>query len=312
MRKTDTAMLSATATITTSWWKKPSFRKKLVPWLFMLPILLLHFIVIVGPATSSLYYSLTEWSGMGAAKFVGLENYRHLLFENTSFKAALLHNVIWLAFFLTVPFFMALLGASQLAPIRRGGMFFRTALFVPYVLPGIIAANLGRYFLSPRLGIGAQLAKIGIKGLDIAYLGNPKTALLSVAFIDNWHYWGFLMVLFLTAMQSIPKELYEAARIDGASRRQEFLHITLPGIRPTVVFMFLMMAIWSVLVFEYVWILTQGGPAGATEVLGTMVYKQAFTRFNAGYAAAIGLSMSFLAAIFLSIYGILKRRGWDI
>jgi raffinose/stachyose/melibiose transport system permease protein len=134
----------------------------------------------------------------------------------------------------------------------------------------------------------------------------------TVAFVDNWHWWGFLMVLFLAAMQNIPHELYEAARIDGASRWQEFWHITLPGIRPTLTFMILMSAIWSFLVFDYIWILTQGGPAGASEVLGTLVVKNAFYRFEAGYAAAIGLTMSALAGVMISIFLVLRRRGWEI
>ena len=177
----------------------------------------------------------------------------------------------------------------MLARIQRGSMFIRTSLFVPYVLPAVITASIWRNLMSPTLGIGAQLAKFGIPGLDVAWLGQPNTALISIAFVDNWHFWGFLMVLFLSAMQSIAPELYEAARIDGATRWQEFRHITIPGIRPTIVFMLLMVAIWSFLVFDYVWILTQGGPAGASEVLGSLVYKEAFMRFEAGYASRSGL-----------------------
>jgi raffinose/stachyose/melibiose transport system permease protein len=120
------------------------------------------------------------------------------------------------------------------------------------------------------------------------------------------------MVLLLTAMQAIPTERYEIARLDGATRAQEFRYITLPGIQPTLVFMLLMTSIWSFLVFDYVWILTQGGPAGSSEVLGTLVYKEAFTRFNAGYAAAIGLSMSCFAGIIIALFIALRRRGWEI
>ena len=134
----------------------------------------------------------------------------------------------------------------------------------------------------------------------------------AVAFVDNWHWWGFLMVLFLAAMQNIPADLYEAARIDGANPWQEFWNVTIPGIRPTLVFMLLMTAIWSFLVFDYIWILTQGGPAGASEVLGTLVIKNAFFRFEAGYGAAIGLTMSFLAGIMILIFVLLRRRGWEI
>ena len=110
------------------------------------------------------------------------------------------------------------------------------------------------------------------------------------------------MVLFLASMQNIPPDLYEAARLDGASRWQEFRDVTLPGIRPTLVFMILMTTIWSFLTFDYIWILTQGGPAGASEVLAVLVFKEAFRNFDAGYAAAIGLTMSFFVGCVIAIF----------
>jgi raffinose/stachyose/melibiose transport system permease protein len=261
---------------------------------------------------TGVYYSLTDWSGIGPANFIGLENFRRLFFEDAAFGRALGNNIIWMIFFLIVPFSLALLASSLLARIRRGGMFYRTILFIPYLLPSVVTATIWRNLLSPRLGLGAQLTHIGIPGLDIAFLGRSDTALMAIAFVDNWHYWGFLMVLFLTAMQSIPMELYDAAKIDGANRWQEFRHVTLPGIRPVVLFMLMMTAIWSFLVFEYIWILTQGGPAGASEVLGTLVYKNAFNRFEAGYGAAQGVTISMFAGFIVLMFILLRRRGWEI
>ena len=278
----------------------------------MLPIMLIHVIVVIGPSAGAVYYSLTDWSGVGAGEFIGLANYRKILFEDMDYRRGFLNNLSWLAFFLTVPFIVSLFTASMLARIRRGSMAIRAVLFIPYVLPAVITASIWRNLLSPTLGIGPLLASWGIPGLDKAFLGQPETALISIAFVDNWHFWGFLMVLFLSAMQSIPPELYEAGRIDGATRWQEFRFITLPGIRPTIVFMLLMVSIWSFLVFDYIWILTQGGPAGASDVLGTLVYKQAFMRFEAGYASAIGLTMSFLAGLVILLFQYLRRRGWEI
>ena len=283
-----------------------------IPWLFILPILLIHIFVVAIPALTGVYYSLTDWSGIGAANFIGLENFRKLIFEDTAFRQALGNNITWMIFFLTVPFVLALFASSLLSRIRRGGMVYRTVLFIPYLLPSVVTATIWRNLLSPRLGVGAQLAHIGITGFDIAYLGRPNTALLSIAFADNWHYWGFLMILFLTAMQSISMELYDAAKIDGANRWQEFLFVTLPGIRPVVLFMLMMTAIWSFLVFDYVWILTQGGPAGSSEVMGTLVYKNAFNRFEAGYGAAQGITISFFAGFIILLFVFLRRRGWEI
>lgn len=287
------------------------FRKKLVPWLFITPILLLHLVVVIGPSLAAFYYSLTDWSGIGAAEYIGLENFRDLL-GDSNYWTAMRHNTMWLAFFLTVPFLMALVSAALLAQVRRGSMAFRTILFIPYILPSVIIVSIWRNLLSPRMGVGAQLAAAGIPGLDRAFLGETSTALLTIAFIDNWHFWGFLMVLFLAAMQNIPPALYDAAKIDGANRRQEFWHITVPGILPTLAFMLLMTGIWSFLVFDYVWLLTQGGPAGSSEVMATYLYKQAFNRFEAGYASAIGLTMSLFAGFIISIFGLFRRRGWGI
>lgn len=295
-----------------SWRKRAFFRKKILPWLFVTPILFLHIVVIVGPAVSAAYYSLTDWSGIGDATFIGLDNFRRIVFEDSSYKSAFVNNLIWLGLFLTVPISIALLGASFLAPLRRGALFFRMTLFIPYVLPSVIVANLWRTLLDPDRGIVGWLNERGVPGTNIALLGRENTALPTIAFIDNWHWWGFLMVLFLAGMQNIPRDLYEAARLDGANRWQEFRDVTIPGIRPVLVFMILMTAIWSFLTFDYIWILTQGGPAGASEVLSVLVYKNAFRTFQAGYASAIGLTMSFFVAIIICIFIVLRRRGWEI
>ena len=294
------------------WSRHRLFSNVVIPWLFILPILVIHIFVVALPALSGVYYSLTEWSGIGEAKFIGLENFRRLFFEDEAFRRALGNNVVWLLFFLTVPFALALLASSLLARIRSGGMIYRTVLFIPYLLPSVVVAMIWRNLMNPRMGLGAQLANIGIPGLDVALLGRTDTALLSIAFIDNWHFWGFLMVLFLTAMQAIPMELYDAAKIDGANRWQEFRYVTLPGIRPVVLFMLMMTAIWSFLVFEYIWILTQGGPAGSSEVLGTLVYKNAFNRFEAGYGAAQGVTISMFAGMIILSFVYVRRRGWEI
>ncbi len=293
-------------------WQSAVYRKKIVPWLFVLPILLINASVVLGPAIAAVYYSLTEWSGVGAATFIGLENYRQLLFHDASFRHAFRNNVIWLGMFLTVPIAMALVAAALLAPIRRGAILYRMALFLPYVLPSVVTAFIWRSLMNPDRGLGAQLKEWGIGGLDRAFLGDPQTVLPAIGFVDNWHWWGFLMVLFLAAMQNIPPDLYEAARLDGANRWQEFRDVTLPGIRPTLVFMILMTSIWSFLTFDYIWILTQGGPAGASEVLSVLVVKNAFYRFEAGYAAAIGLTMSVLVGFIIGIFVFLRKRGWEI
>ena len=293
-------------------WQTAFYRRKVIPWMFVLPILLLNVAVVIGPAVASVYYSMTDWSGVGAAEFTGLANYRQLFFDDPAFWHAFRNNVVWMAMFLTVPIAMALLAASLLAPIRRGAIFYRMTLFLPYVLPSVVTAAIWRGLLHPDRGLGAELADLGIGGLDKAFLGDPATVLPTIGFVDNWHWWGFLMVLFLASMQNIPPDLYEAARLDGANRWREFRDVTLPGIRPTFVFMILMTSIWSFLTYDYIYILTQGGPAGASEVLAILVVKNAFQRFEAGYASAIGLTMSVFVGVVISIFLVLRRRGWEI
>lgn len=281
-------------------------RYYVVPWLFMIPILGLHAFVVVIPALQGVYYSFTDWSGIGEAEFIGLRNFEELFFEDQSYIDALSRNVQWMIFRVTIPFAFALFGASLLARVKRGAMFYRTALFMPFILPSIVTATIWRYLYNPRYGLPTLV------GYDKALLGQSDTALWAIAFADNWQFWGFLMVLFLTAMQGIDPVLYDAAKVDGANRWQEFWNVTLPGIRPVVLFMMMMVMIWAFLVFDYVFILTGGGPAGATEVISIDIYKNAFQRFEAGYAAAQGMTICLFAGLVVSAFAFLRKRGWDI
>jgi raffinose/stachyose/melibiose transport system permease protein len=286
-------------------------KKKIGAWGFVAPILILHAFAILIPAIAGIYYSFTAWSGIGEAQWVGLDNYSRLM-EDQNFHAALGNNLKWLLFFWTVPFVFAIVAASLLAQVKRGALLFRLVYFIPYVLPSVVVGSLWRFLLHPDDGLPGLATTLGIPGFDRALLGQSETALLTVAFVDNWHYWGFLTTLLLVAMQGVPKDLYEAARLDGANYFRQLIHVTIPGIRPTLIFMFMMTGIWSFMVFDYVWVMTGGGPAGASEVIGTVIYKTAFRNFEVGYAAAQGVSVAFLALSILLLFTLLRRRGWDI
>ncbi len=288
------------------WTRYRLMRYYIVPWLFLIPILGLHAFVVVIPAMQGVYYSFTDWSGIGEAKFIGLRNFEEMFFEDQSYIDALSRNIQWMIFRMIVPFSFALFGASLLAKVKRGAMIYRTALFMPFILPSIVTATIWRYLYNPRFGLPTLV------GYDKALLGQSDTALWAIAFADNWQFWGFLMVLFLTAMQGIDPVLYDAAKVDGANRWQEFWHVTLPGIRPVVLFMMMMVMIWAFLVFDYVFILTGGGPAGATEVIAIDIYKNAFQRFEAGYAAAQGMTICLFASLVVGGFAFLRKRGWDI
>lgn len=283
----------------------------LIAWAFMLPFFLVNFVVVLGPSLSTFYYAFTDWSGVGPAHFIGLANFVQL-FHDADFHQAVIYNLLWVGMFLTVPIALGLLGAFLLSQIRHFQLLFRAIYFIPYIIASVVNAAVWQQLLDPQQGLAFALDRLGIHWLDNVYfLGDKKLALASVAFVDNWHFWGFLVVIFLAAMQSIDAELYNAARVDGASGWRQFYHITLPGIRSTLGLALLLVTVWSLLVFEYPFIMTQGGPAGATQVMTILLYKDAFALNEPGYAAAMGLCISLLAIVVALIFVILRRKGWE-
>lgn len=291
--------------------KSRRWRRTMVPWLFLTPLLILNLIVIIVPSVLSIRYAFTDWSGLGDAKWIGLANFQEM-FRDTVFWKAIWNNFRWTVVFLTVPVCMSLLGAALLVPIKKGQMLYRTLFFIPYVLASVVNAYIWKLLLNPVFGVGPWLAERGIPFLDVRFFGNAATSLYAVAFVDNWHFWGFLVVLYLAAMHAVDFELFEAARLEGANRWQEFVHVTLPGIRPTLVFTLIMIMIWSFLVFDYIYLITNGGPAHSSEVLATLTYNTAFYSFRVGYATAIGLTMTFFSALFVCLFVVLRRLGWEV
>ena len=139
-------------------WRRKFLRNVLIPWIFIAPLLALHIYVVTIPAAQGIYMSMTDWKGVGRdANFVGLENYRELFFEDESFGKALGNNIIWMAFFLTAPFILALFAATMLSQIKRGGMVYRSILFIPYVLASVVTITIWKNLLNPQKGIGAAL-----------------------------------------------------------------------------------------------------------------------------------------------------------
>ncbi|MCK6576532.1 MAG: sugar ABC transporter permease [Anaerolineae bacterium] len=280
-------------------------------WAFVLPVLLLNLVVVVIPSVAGLAVAFTDWTGYNVPNFVGLANFQRL-FQDEIFFLALKNNLVWTVMFLTAPIFVGLLGAYILSTIRHGQMFFRVVYFIPYVVASVVNTQMWRQLLNPRVGIGPLLAERGITFLDFPIFGTRETSLFGVAFVDAWHFWGFLVVLYLSAMSAVDVELYEVARLDGASRFQQFRFVTLPSIRPTLVFTILMIIIWSSTTFDYVYMLTAGGPANSSELMSTYLYDNAFSRFDAGYAATIGMMMSLWVALAVAGFVYLRRRGWEI
>ncbi|MBK8025095.1 MAG: sugar ABC transporter permease [Chloroflexi bacterium] len=280
-------------------------------WAFVFPVIFLNLVVVVIPSIAGLAVAFTDWTGYNVPSFIGLANFQRL-FQDDIFFLALKNNLVWTAMFLTAPILVGLMGAYILSTIKRGQMIFRVMYFIPYVVASVVTTQLWRQLLHPRVGIGPFLAEIGITFLDFPIFGTRETALFGVAFVDAWHFWGFLVVIYLSAMSSVDTELYEVARLDGATRFQQFRFVTLPSIRPTLVFTILMIIIWSSTTFDYVYMLTSGGPANSSELMSTYLYDNAFNRFDAGYAAAIGMMMSLWVALAVAGFVYLRKRGWEI
>lgn len=279
-------------------------RSRLKGTCFILPAFIWHFCIIVVPACSMFYYALTQWNGLGTPKFIGLDNFKRML-HDTSFLFAIRNNLIWMALFLIIPLILGLGVALIFTKIGKIQMPLRTLCFLPYVISAAVSGKIFTVFYSPYSGIATIFDKLGIKSLaNFAPLGDRGQALYASAFVDNWHWWGFVMVLMMSALHQVSPDLYEAADLEGAGFFQKLIHVTIPQIKPTITSYFIFVIIATFTTFDYVWIMTQGGPAGATELLSTRIYKANFLTYESGYSSAMSLSVCLFA---LSIYLILNH-----
>ncbi len=291
---------------------KSAKRKKshLVAYWFILPAFLIHCCVVTLPSLSTLVMSLFDWNGLGKAKFIGFQNFVEIFTKDSVVKMAVIHNLEWLAVFITVPLILGFFVAILVSRIRRGQMFLRTVYFLPYVISAVVAGKIWTAYMNPFYGLNTIFAKLGLESLSkVLWLGDPKIALFSVAFVDNWHWWGFVMVLFLGALQQVDPTLYEAARVDGANGFQELIHVSIPGIRQTIAFILIMTVMWSFLTFDYVYVMTNGGPANSTEIMATWIYKNAFVKYRAGYANALCVLQSGICVLLYFFQKWVSKRG---
>jgi raffinose/stachyose/melibiose transport system permease protein len=272
-------------------------------WPYLTPLIVINVLVMAGPAVASVYYSFTNWNGIGAARFTGLANYKHL-FSDPEFGTALWHNVLWTLVFLTVPIAIALIGADALARTRRFRRTLSAIFLLPYIMSVVVSASLWQELYASGFGIRALAT--------LTPLGNPNLSLWAVALANIWAWWGFLVVVFLAAMQTVPAELHEAAALDGAGWLWRLRSVTLPGIRPTVFFMLVMSVIWSFLVFNWVFIMTGGGPGDSTQVVASLLYQDAFQDQQVGYAAAMAIVLGILASVVSGGYVLARRLGWEV
>jgi raffinose/stachyose/melibiose transport system permease protein len=271
--------------------------------LFVLPTLIINVVIIAIPAMLTAVLAFFEWDGISIPVFVGLDNFS-ALWDDSVFWTALTNNIIWTLIFLIVPIGMGLLAATMMLVVRRGSSFFQVIYFLPVVIATAITGRVWQGMIySPVTGVTGLLQRLG---LDIANpLTETSSALYGIAVVDLWHWWGFLCVIFFAALRQVPAEQIEASRIEGATFLQTIRYVLIPGIMPTIMLMMIMTVIWSFLVFDFVYILTQGGPAYSSEVLSTFAYRSAFYDLAVGKAAAISVVISLfgLAATILYIRG---------
>ena len=290
------------------------FKRKLVPYTFITLPLLLYLIFYLIPSFQSFYLGFFEFNGYSPTKiFIGLENYREILFEDKLFVRAITNNLYWTIGSLILPLSIGLVLAVVFNSKGISGRnFFRTAIFLPYVLSVIVISLLWAEIYNPQNGIINKLIEL-ITGnpSHFAFLGNPKTALISVLIAATWSAVGFYMVIFYAGLQTIPEELYEVAQIEGASWLQSLIYITVPMLREVLTVMIVITVIGSFKVFDIIYTMTHGGPLYATEVTATRMISEAFTYSRFGYAAAYSCLIFLVIAAFSFIYLWLNRRQVD-
>ncbi|MBU8748082.1 carbohydrate ABC transporter permease [Bacillus subtilis] len=264
-------------------------QNKIIPYLFLVPALVFLLFVYI-PIFENVFLSLFQWSSFSPEKtFIGLKNYVEL-FHDPVFYQALTNNVLYAVISIVCQVFGGLILAAVLEDklVRKWSPFFRTVFFLPVVISMTVIALLFDFIYNPETGLLNQLLQaVGLDQLTRAWLGDDSTAMLSVIFVSQWQSVGYIAMLYIVSIQKIPDELYEAARLDGAGKIQQFFHITVPQTKEMSFVAVVMTLTGAFTVFNEPYILTGGGPGNASEVLSTFLYKSAFTKDMMGYASAI-------------------------
>ncbi len=279
-------------------------------YLYLLPALVIYCSVVVYPVLYSLYLSFFKWNGIAPVKkFVGLKNYIDLFTKDSVFMTALRNNVLWIVLTMVFTVSLALLFAVILNMKFRGRTVVRGILYFPYTLSGVIVAVTWQWIYHPQLGLlNNFLEAIGKSEWMFPVLAETKTAFVAVFIAGLWHYIGQPMILFLAGLATIPRELVEAAHIDGANNVQSFFHITLPLLKETTLIVFATQIISSMKVYDIVYAMTGGGPAQSTQTLATWMVTQTFTFTKLGTGTAIAWIMVLISSVIVVPYVIYQAR----
>jgi raffinose/stachyose/melibiose transport system permease protein len=283
---------------------------RLTIFLFLLPAFVLFLLFIVYPIFRAVYFSLFNWNGMGPATvFIGLNNFKQILTDQV-FMKAVANCLLIVLLSLTIQLPLALMLAIMVGRDLPGRAFFRAIFFMPYVISEVITAIIWMSLFSPdpeRGFINALLILIpGVHAQN--FLGDIHQVMACVFIVLTWKYFGLHMLLFMAGLQNIPKEIEEAAKIDGANRWQTVRNVTIPLLGSTIRTCILLSALGSLTQFNLVWIMTRGGPVNASEVMATYMYRYAFIRFQLGYGSAVALVMLAICLVFSVLYLRLARQ----
>ena len=265
---------------------------------FILPALIGTFIFIIIPIFCSFALSFTEWDLLNEIKFVGLENYKSVLSEPI-FTQIFINTLVYAISVTVFAVIIPLIIASVINTKIRGAEWFKTIYFIPFITPAVVIAIVWSWIFDPNIGGINLLFKSNLE-----WLFDTRLAMPVLIFVSIWKLIGYNVVLFLTGFSTIPNNLFESAKIDGAGWGKCFWHITLPLLKPTTYFVTIVTAISSFQVFDLIYVMTEGGPKDSTNVIVYSIYKYAFEYFDIGKACAL----AYILFVVIFTLAILQRR----
>jgi multiple sugar transport system permease protein len=272
-------------------------------WLFMAPSLAILGVFVLWPILVSFWYSLHDWTvGASTEPWVGFGNYV-TLFHDPQFWNALGNT---LEFTVATVVILVVLGFLAALALMRDGMVnrvVRSVFFFPTVVSLTSIGLVWRFLLDPNIGLVGGITQL-FGAAPVGWLQSTHLALPTIIFVDIWKNVGFVMIIFLSGLKAVPAERYEAGQLDGASRSQLVRYVTIPGIRPTLLFATMILTIQSLQVFDLVYVMTDSGPIFSTDTLVTMIFRDGFVNFQTGYAAAISWV---LFVVIMAISAVLLR-----
>ena len=275
---------------------------------FLLPVFLIYTIFLFVPLVQSAYYSLTSWNGVTEKVFVGLDNFK-ALFSNSDYWITFWNTIKLVVISLCIQIPVGLLLAYLLYSKIKGMKIFRTIFFLPVVIAPVAISLMFSLFYNSEIGIfNKVLEAIGLGRFATNWLSNIHTLLYAVMVPQVWQYIGLYVTIFLGALQSMPEELSESAQIDGANRTQTFFHVVLPEIANFTNICVILCVTGSLKAFEHSWIMTGGGPNGASSVILQYIYKIGMEQGSYGYAMALTVFITVFSAVLSVISQLLMNR----